>query len=66
MSSLTGERPEGLKSRFESFSFHRIPDKQGGEIGFYDEGGPEPTTGARCEDGDSSGRDPSLATAWFR
>jgi hypothetical protein len=27
-----------------------VRNKQSGEIGFYDEGGPEPRTGARCED----------------
>jgi hypothetical protein len=32
--------------------FNWISDQQSDKIGFYEEGGPESRTGARCEDGD--------------
>jgi hypothetical protein len=50
LSNLTGEGPEGLKRIFELFSIGFQTNR--GKIGFYDEGGPESRTGARCEDGD--------------
>jgi hypothetical protein len=52
-------RTEGLKRIFVVFPL--IPDQQSGKIGFYDEGGPESRTGARCE---VSGRDTSRVTVW--
>jgi hypothetical protein len=49
------EFDRGRTCRFEEnirVVFHWIPEQQSGKIGFYDEGGLESRTGARCEDGD--------------
>jgi hypothetical protein len=52
-----------VEGRFENIRavLHWISDQQSGEIGFYDVGGPESRTGARCGDGDRA-----HVETWFR